>query len=1284
MKRKHYYIVVGAISLTGIALSVFFLPKNTDTPLMYLYDKQYERAYEFYREHYERGDRSTNVMIPLVNILMEYAQIDQSIELMEEYVSLNPDSVDALRFLAKVYHDANRSYDYLRVLEEIYAIKPSIDVLREKEKYYGYVGDTEKEIESLESIKENYKPTQGEYLELAYQYASKGDTDAAAETIDQFLQTVPFEKMDASTVEFAVDLLADQKRAGEALALAEKYYQFHPTINTAILLSTTLYNGLLHDEALSLLDRIPMVDQKNPKVIVTRANLLLSKKQPHIAFEYLKSVLNEGKLPNDLLSEVLSLAVEYQEIAILEKVMHSHAIDDLPEPILVKVLLSAYLNGREDMVTALQSMLDSESIQSQNALFLTFSLLSGDRLTQENIEQLSNLQRALLATVTSEIKGTDDTKRLLGAIDTFEEIPYDELESLTYQFIENDLAEKGWEYIQELRSQNLGNNKLNRSWFLFGSALGKEDPLIVWLEKQKRVDPKLIKGGFYFAYENKHASLSMYLANTYYNLRPTFSNKKMVAEALLLNGYTEWAFEIFNELLAGGEDVAEAYVNALVILSKENPKYREDLDDVVQVFLEKKVLSENGWRNLGYLLVENQRKDLAATVFLRLASGKTIDNEDMQSLLWIWGKDLNQTQLQWVVDHAKQSSGVQKGKWVQLLVDTEHPQYAMNLVAREEWAIDEVADALVQALIMAKQKRELSEVIAYVIPQESRLPRLKKFGKLAYGEGLKAIAETVYTRALQQDPMDQDSLMALGEIAYSRGQYCRAMTFLRQIKRNFLASYYIAEIYTVWEWVGIAPQYYRRALCEYDQLEKPNTYQQSVQAHLFYRIGSFEKAVTLYEQLLEKDLKNLYLRADLANILLDLGHLVHAREVLWDSRVQHGNQEGVLAVELARVRYYKERICYNKALSLSEQLLVRYPKSAQVRASRSDLLFSVKKWEHSLCYISQAQSLEPLNASYCLAKEQIILDHRPELFISGEYRRTGDEQTERLNHLLVKFPVCTTDQLLFHVERDHIDLELYSDIQNARLRSVDDERYRGEAAWIHDFWNGDRLTSSIYFTPKNFGAGFLFEHPDLCGSTVLSLEYHRPNWDFTQTIIDYGTRDMVAIKRTQPLLPRFEVSLLGSLNRYNLRGLSDAASTWGLEGSATYALSKGDWFRKFLGRNGTLSLNYYLDAEYEFHVSKRIDLFANAFFPLPFINREIHSGVIFLAKQIDKYLLMEGFGGWSWDRVVKGQAAPIWGTHVIVGDRYCLQGRFVYSHTTSTQIAGQSVDRYLLDLRWRW
>lgn len=132
MNRRHYYTAVALISFTGLGLSLFFLPKSTDKPLMYLYDKQYERAYNFYYDHYQRGDRSINVMIPLVNILMEYAQIDQSIEVMEAYVELNPDSVDALRFLAKVYHNANRSYDYLRVLEDIYTIEPSIEVLREK------------------------------------------------------------------------------------------------------------------------------------------------------------------------------------------------------------------------------------------------------------------------------------------------------------------------------------------------------------------------------------------------------------------------------------------------------------------------------------------------------------------------------------------------------------------------------------------------------------------------------------------------------------------------------------------------------------------------------------------------------------------------------------------------------------------------------------------------------------------------------------------------------------------------------------------------------------------------------------------------------------------------------------------------------------------------------------------------------------------------------------------------------------------------------------------------
>lgn len=1095
--------------------------------------------------------------------------------------------------------------------------------------------------------------------------------------------------MDAPTVEFAIDLLAEQKRGDDAFQLAQKYYGFHSSIDSAILLSTALYNSLLHDEALKLLDNVPVADRNDPRIIASEANLLLSKNEPLIAFEFLKVHLDRKSLPSPLLPDILTLAVENRNIAVIEKVIHTFTIDDLPEPLLVKVMLSAYLNKRQDMVTTFEEMLDPHIIKSEPVLGLTFSLLKGEpdesvSLTDAQIEELSNSQRSLLATVTSGINEPDATKQILNTIETFEGIPYDELEPLAHQFISNELVEKGWEYIEAMKVQDPDNKKINRSWFLLGSSLGKENSMIVWLEKQNEMDALLIKDAFYLAYERKHASLSMYLANMYYNLRPTFANKKIIAEALLLNGYTEWAFEILNELLANGEDVAEIYVNALIFLSQENPKYRDDLDDVVKEFLANEVLSEKVWRNLAYLLVDHERKDLAGTVFLRLADGKTINDEDMQSLLWVWDKDLNETQLAWILERAKQSSGAQKGKWLQFLVDTENPQYAMDLVIKEEWTIDEVTDALVQSLVMAKQKKELGEVIAYLIPQESRLPRLKKFGKLAYGEGLKVIAQTIYTRALEQEPTDQDSLMALGEIAYSEGRYCHAMSFLREVKNNFMASYFLGEIYTVWEWVGIAPKYYERALHQYNLLDKSTAYHQSVQAHLFYRLGYFERSVNLYEQLMDKDLKNLYIRSDLANILLDLGRLKQACEVLWDSSVDKGNKEGLLSIQLARVRYYKDSLCYKKALSLSNQIIIRHPRSAQVRGSRSDVLFTMKKWKQSLCYISQAQSLEPYNASYSLAKRQIALDHRPELFISGEYRKTGEIQVERINHLLVKFAVCQTDQILFHIERDHIDLGVYSDIFDAHLRSVDDYRYRGEIAWIHDFWNGDLLTSSLYFTPKNFGAGALYVHPDLCGSTALSLEYHRPTWDFTQTTIDYGTRDMVAIKRTQPLFPRFEVSLLGSLSRYNLKGLSDVASTWGLEGSATFAFSKADQIRNFLGRNAAVSLNYYLDAEYEFDVTKRQDLFASEFFPLPFVNREVHSGVIFLAKQIDKYLLMEGFGGWSWDRIVKGQAAPIWGTHVVVGDRYCLQGRFVYSHTTSTEISGTSVDRYLLDLCWRW
>lgn len=109
MNRKKYYFAVAVTAFFGLLMSFLLLPSRTDTALMFFYDKQFEKSYEHYRRLYEKGDHSVKVVIPLVNLLLEYAQIEMALDLMEEYASENPDSVDALKYLASVYKKSNRT-----------------------------------------------------------------------------------------------------------------------------------------------------------------------------------------------------------------------------------------------------------------------------------------------------------------------------------------------------------------------------------------------------------------------------------------------------------------------------------------------------------------------------------------------------------------------------------------------------------------------------------------------------------------------------------------------------------------------------------------------------------------------------------------------------------------------------------------------------------------------------------------------------------------------------------------------------------------------------------------------------------------------------------------------------------------------------------------------------------------------------------------------------------------------------------------------------------------------
>ena len=83
MTRGVFYFLLGLIACAALIIAFvsfrFFKPYS----LMLFYSKEYGKAIERYQELYDSNDRSISVIGPLVQLNLQYANVDEALRLME-------------------------------------------------------------------------------------------------------------------------------------------------------------------------------------------------------------------------------------------------------------------------------------------------------------------------------------------------------------------------------------------------------------------------------------------------------------------------------------------------------------------------------------------------------------------------------------------------------------------------------------------------------------------------------------------------------------------------------------------------------------------------------------------------------------------------------------------------------------------------------------------------------------------------------------------------------------------------------------------------------------------------------------------------------------------------------------------------------------------------------------------------------------------------------------------------------------------------------------------------
>lgn len=193
-------------------------------------------------------------------------------------------------------------------------------------------------------------------------------------------------------------------------------------------------------------------------------------------------------------------------------------------------------------------------------------------------------------------------------------------------------------------------------------------------------------------------------------------------------------------------------------------------------------------------------------------------------------------------------------------------------------------------------------------------------------------------------------------------------------------------------------------------------------------------------------------------------------------------------------------------------------------------------------------------------------------------------------------------------------------------------RERAELFAQHDGLDGTVSVGSLFAKEHALGIGVLRRIPDDRGSTLLRIEYRRPNWDYTEGLINGATRDRVAGARTQRFSTRVTGRLELGYNRYGIRGKDDIARTT----TFTAELRLGS-----LGGVPGLTAAYTVDGEYVDRRRAQRAPTDESFFPLPIVNREVHVATLGYARSVgDRWsgrsATFDSYGGYGVDRYGRG------------------------------------------------
>ena len=468
------------VLIIAVLSSFLLVPSKQEQALMFLKDRQIDRAESIYKSLQLEHSFDRNNLTPLNRIYLERGDVVSATRLHEEYLAQNSDDIEVWENIFRLYRDSLKPFELVEALEQVVVRHPSVNYYEQLISLYEDLGVNDERLPaSLEKLIKLDPSREKELKKLISTLASNGRVMDASKYLDQYVSRFPG-KVNENIAELRLRLLLSSGRKKDAYAWAKIWLSDRHDLSQRYL--ALLYSNGVNsdvDAALAHFDVIKFSEMPAWLVDMFMRQDWVGKKQ-EVLEKFVAHLDDEKRRVYPII--MTSIAIKQKdEVAIKKWLTLAENKTDLTQNQRVSLMLSYFRLGRaSEAMNLLSGLTDSTALSDM---------------------QLSQTAKFII-----------DADRIVEGVAVF-------------QSLRERRKEQGFEVVPALEEV----------WLLLASAAGETQKVSQWLEgkNDREISVGLLTNLFYAAADRNNFKLASVFGRNLYSRTLEKMEARLLVDALL-------------------------------------------------------------------------------------------------------------------------------------------------------------------------------------------------------------------------------------------------------------------------------------------------------------------------------------------------------------------------------------------------------------------------------------------------------------------------------------------------------------------------------------------------------------------------------------------------------------------------------------------------------------------------------------------------------------------------------------------------------------------------------